>query len=233
MANINIQEEINELFEFFGIENNILDDESIPEKDSPYSPIENEKPRPEKWKGKWDYVYEKRPSMGTYRLPTEGGLLSRHHPISEEGGFATLTHPNGHEGYDIGNVLGTPVYAIGPGKVIKVYSEGNNKGGNGVVTEHEDGITSYYAHLDKVNVGVGDEVDQSTIIGTMGKSGNARGSVHLHWHLRKNNQPLSPEQIIGKPIGFSRKEAERKERLTKLARRYRLSVWRRLLLSNL
>lgn len=139
-----------------------------------------------------------------YKAPTSGTLLSRHHPISEKGGFATPTHPQGHEGFDIANEKGTPIFAIGPGKVIKIYQEGGNKGGNAVITSHEDGkLTSYYAHLDSINVNVGDNVNSSTQIGTMGMSGNARGVSHLHWHIRLNGKPLNPNNVIGQPVGFT------------------------------
>ena len=200
--------EIRDLFQYLGIQDPFKDP-NIPEKDSPFSEVQ-----------------------GKYRVPTKGNILSRHHPISQ-GGFATPTHPEGHEGFDIGNSKGTPIYAIGPGVVTKIYDEGNNKGGNAVITSHEDGqLTSYYAHLDSVDVNIGDEVDQNTMVGTMGTSGNARGVSHLHWHMRMNGTPVDPEGIIGKNVGFSR-NASREERLTKLARRHRMLVWQRLLLTNL
>ena len=220
----NIDEEIQELFNYL----DISQDSSI------NTSLDIVEEKPQKWKEKWDYIYQKRPSLDKYRLPSEGGLLSRHHPVSQ-GGFATPTHPNGHEGFDIANKEGTPVYAIGPGFVKKVYTpQTNKKGGNSVITSHENGkLISYYAHLESVSVTEGQHVDQFTKIGTMGKTGNARGAVHLHWNLKLNGTSVDPNQITNKPVGFVEKEAQRKDRLTKVARRYRLAVWKRLLLQSL
>jgi murein DD-endopeptidase MepM/ murein hydrolase activator NlpD len=235
MAQSDIEKEVQELFRYFGIGGTIQEPEfaRIPEATSERGELPGADgiARPSKYEGKWEYHYEK-PEWGNYRSPAEGGLISRHHPVSQ-GGFATSTHPQGHEGYDIANKKGAPIYAIGPGTVKRVYGP-ENKGGNAVLTEHEDGrLTSYYAHLDSINVNEGDKVNQSTMIGTMGDSGNAKGSVHLHWHIRLDGQPVSPNEVIGKPIGFSKKADGRNTRLTKLARRHRIAVWNRLLLQNL
>lgn len=238
MAQSDVEKEVQELFQYFGIGGTVQEPEFsiIPDAESPsygkgVLPGDDGIARPAKWKEKWDYHYHK-PEWGSYRSPAEGGLLSRHHPVSQ-GGFATPTHEHGHEGLDIANTEGTPVYAIGPGKVKRLYGHGN-KGGLAVLTEHENGrLTSYYAHLNTINVKEGDEVDQSTMIGTMGKTGNARGSVHLHWHVRLDGQTVDPSKVIGKPVGFAKKADLHKVRLTKLARRYRLTVWSRLLLQNL
>jgi len=235
MAKSEIEQEVEELFRYFGIEGTVQNpqypDTSAPDtRDLP--PGADDNPRPKKYKDKWDYHYEK-PSWETYRSPAEGGLVSRHHPVSQ-GGFATPTHPKGHEGYDIANERGTPIYAIGPGRVKRIYDGSTNKGGKAVITEHEGGrLSSYYAHLDSINVSMGQEVDQSTMIGTMGDSGNARGSVHLHWHMRLDGQPIKPGDVVGKNIGFAKKADQRKDRLTKLARRHRLMVWNRLLLQHI
>jgi murein DD-endopeptidase MepM/ murein hydrolase activator NlpD len=233
MVNSEIEKEVEDLFRYFGVKSEpefTKTPSSLSPDDKLDLPGSDDKQRPNTWKGKWDYIYKK-PTWGTYRLPTEGGILSKHHPVSQ-GGFATPTHPQGHEGLDIANEPSTPIYAIGPGVVKKIYKE-DNKGGNAVLTEHEGGrLTSYYAHLDTIDVNVGDEVDQSTQIGTMGKTGNARGSVHLHWHIRLDGVPISPGKITGQPIGYLEKEASRQERLTKLARRYRLVVWERLILQH-
>jgi len=148
----------------------------------------------------------------TYRMPTEGQIISQHHPISQ-GGFATPTHPQGHFGLDILGQVGTPIYAIGPGVVSQIYNESNNpKGGNAVKIYHEDGaVVSYYAHLDKVDVSAGDEVNQNTQIGTMGTSGmiyngkKRHTAPHLHYQVKINGTDVNPSMIASKPIGsFSR-----------------------------
>ena len=139
-----------------------------------------------------------------YRLPVEGQIISTHAP-----GAATPTHPKGHFGLDIMNETGTPVYAIGPGEVVQITTETDNpKGGNAVSILHEDGkIKSYYAHLDTVSVSVGDEVDQSTIIGTVGTSGmiyNGKKRItspHLHFQVKVNGSDIDPKSISNIQIG--------------------------------
>jgi len=165
--------------------------------------------------------------VGKYRIPTQGTIVSRHHP-----GAATPTHAQGHFGVDLGAARGAPVYAIGPGVVTKVYDESNNKkGGNAVITSHEGGqVTSYYAHLDSVSVSVGQQVDQNTQIGTVGTSGMIYGgkkrhtAPHLHWQVKVNRQDINPLAINEKQVG-QLAVANRDSRLTKTAREVRLALW--------
>jgi murein DD-endopeptidase MepM/ murein hydrolase activator NlpD len=148
---------------------------------------------------------ERKPSKeGYYNLPTSGLLVSRHSP-----GNATPTHPKGHFGIDLAGEVGTPVYAIGPGKVASISDEKSNpKGGIAVLTKHENGkISAYYAHLDKANVNVGDFVNQGTIIGYMGASGmiyngkRRAGGSHLHLDVKVNGQSIDPLKLETMPIG--------------------------------
>uniref|UniRef100_UPI003592F1E2 peptidoglycan DD-metalloendopeptidase family protein n=1 Tax=Acetobacterium malicum TaxID=52692 RepID=UPI003592F1E2 len=69
--------------------------------------------------------------------------------------------------------------------------------GNGVVINHGNGYYSHYAHLENVNVSVGQFVSQGQQIGTMGSSGLSTGR-HLHFAIataangssgRINNNP--------------------------------------------
>ena len=153
-----------------------------------------------------------------YRMPVEGKLISQHTP-----GAPTPTHPQGHFGLDIQNKTGTPVYAIGPGKVIAVYNENNNpKGGNAVKISHEGGVvTSYYAHLNEVNVSKGENVDQNTQIGTVGTSGmiyNGKKRItspHLHFQVKVNNNDINPNYIANKEVGSFSRTAKVAEMLEK------------------
>jgi murein DD-endopeptidase MepM/ murein hydrolase activator NlpD len=153
----------------------------------------------------------------TYQLPVRVGQNGQ--PISDQnkpwiigtfipGKFVNERHPQGHNGVDLSAGKGTPIYPIGPGKVIEtmVYS----KGGNTVKIAHEDGnVVSYYAHMDSVNVRVGQDVDNNTIIGFVGDSGNAKGThPHLHYEVKVNNNRVDPMSIVGKPVGSFTKKAK-------------------------
>jgi len=108
-------------------------------------------------------------------------------------------HPTGHWGTDFGNTpRGTPIFPIAPGTVIAAGDFG--KGGQGLKIDHENGVESYYAHNDKVNVSQGDKVDFNTVIASMGASGNARGSIHLHLEVKVGGAKINPVNIIGTSI---------------------------------
>jgi len=108
-------------------------------------------------------------------------------------------HAAGHWGVDYGNApKGTPIFPIAPGTVIAAGDMG--KGGNAIKIDHGNGVESYYAHNDKLNVKTGDKVDFNTVIATMGASGNARGSIHLHLETRIGGAKVDPRKVIGTSI---------------------------------
>ena len=122
--------------------------------------------------------------------------------------YVNETHKSGHMGIDWKSNPGAPIFPVASGKVI---STGNShKSGFFVKIEHEDGaVTSFYAHLDSVNVSNNQMVDQKTVIGQMGDSGNAKGrGAHLHFEFKVNNSNIDPLSIIGKRVGSLSKKAE-------------------------
>jgi murein DD-endopeptidase MepM/ murein hydrolase activator NlpD len=86
-----------------------------------------------------------------------------------------------HEGIDIFAPRGTRVIAAAGG----VSSAGtNNLGGNVVWIRTSRGQSHYYAHLDGQLVGTGTRVRAGEPIGTVGNTGNARGTPpHLHFGI--------------------------------------------------
>ena len=79
--------------------------------------------------------------------------------------------------------LGAPVVAAAPGVVTTAYATSRGGYGRWVVVDHGNAESSLYAHLGSVTVAVGQRVDQGTMLGTVGDSGNSRGS-HLHFEER-------------------------------------------------
>jgi murein DD-endopeptidase MepM/ murein hydrolase activator NlpD len=124
------------------------------------------------------------------------------------GQYINETHPQGHNGVDLKAPLGTPIYPIASGEVIEAREYG--KGGKTVKVSHEDGkVVSYYAHLDSVSVAPGQAVTQSTVLGEMGDTGNAKGrGAHLHYEVKVSNNRVDPQSIIGKRVGSLSKKAE-------------------------
>ena len=96
-----------------------------------------------------------------------------------------------HTGVDLNAVTGTPVTSVGPGTVTAAGYDGSY--GNKIVVEHEDGTETWYCHLSAINVSVGAAVDNSTVIGLVGATGNVTGD-HLHLELRPvgGGDPVDP-----------------------------------------
>ncbi|MDD3062947.1 MAG: M23 family metallopeptidase [Massilibacteroides sp.] len=109
------------------------------------------------------------------------GFGMRYHPIYRIRKF--------HTGIDIPKTKGSPVYATGNGIVTrKGYCSGY---GNFIEIQHAGGFRSFYAHLSRIIVNVGDSVDIIQQIAYVGNTGIATGS-HLHYEVRKGERFLNP-----------------------------------------
>lgn len=99
-----------------------------------------------------------------------------------------------HHGLDYSAASGTPVSALGDGKVIFAGYKGGY--GNIVIIRHNNGYETYYGHLSKIttNIKAGRTVGQGQVIGNVGNSGLSTGP-HLHFEIRINNQPVNPLNV--------------------------------------
>jgi len=95
-----------------------------------------------------------------------------------------------HEGIDFTAAVGTPIYVTGDGVVTQVE---HNRGGYGmcIKVNHGYGYETFYAHLSKFKVKVGQRVKRGEVIGFVGNTGKST-SPHLHYEVHKNGQPLNP-----------------------------------------
>ncbi len=98
-----------------------------------------------------------------------------------------------HYGMDLHLQTGDAVSAAFDGKVR--IAKRSKSYGNVVVIRHSNGLETYYAHLSKLNVEVGQEVSAGDIIGLGGNTGWSHGS-HLHFEVRYLGQPINPADII-------------------------------------
>ena len=87
--------------------------------------------------------------------------------------------------------VGDAVVAAAAGVVTTAVPDGTRGYGRYVVVDHGNGESSLYGHLSSVSVGVGQMVDQGTLLGTVGDTGNASGP-HLHFEERLNGKDLAP-----------------------------------------
>ncbi|MCK5877499.1 MAG: M23 family metallopeptidase [Candidatus Marithrix sp.] len=87
-----------------------------------------------------------------------------------------------HKGIDIFAKKGTLSLAAIYGLVI--YSGRFSLGGNVIAVLGPKWKIHYYAHLESINVSIGEFVSTSQTIGAVGNSGNARGKQpHLHYSV--------------------------------------------------
>ena len=97
-----------------------------------------------------------------------------------------------HQGIDIFAKKGTPVVAISDGVIS---SKGNTPRGGKVLwlQSSKHPWTAYYAHLDKQFVKEGQYVRKGQVLGTVGKTGNARTTpAHLHFGMYTNRGAINP-----------------------------------------
>ncbi|MFE9440618.1 M23 family metallopeptidase [Streptomyces sp. NPDC006602] len=88
---------------------------------------------------------------------------------------------NRHTGQDFAVPIGTPVRAVGEGRVVKVSCGGPF--GIEVVLQHAGGYFTQYAHLAAVTVDQGERVSPGQWVGQSGTTGNSTGP-HLHFEVR-------------------------------------------------
>ena len=107
-----------------------------------------------------------------------------------------------HQGVDLPLKTGTPVVAAFDGRVrASTYSKGY---GNLVIIRHENGLETFYGHLSKREVEVGDWVRAGDEIGLGGSTGRSTGP-HLHFETRYQGYAFDPEWIADYENGELRK----------------------------
>lgn len=113
-------------------------------------------------------------------------------------------HSGSHYAIDIYGNRGDPVVAPITGTVQDAGH--GDTAGYYVKILGSDGVLYYFAHLDGVPmVSQGDQVTGGGQIGTVGNSGNARGtSPHTHFSMKRDGTPIHPaEWLRGGHIGAS------------------------------
>ena len=113
--------------------------------------------------------------------------------------FGPTTHPFTkhwylHKGIDIAYSRGTKVVSTADGKVIEKAFDAEGYG-NYIVIKHKYGFYTRYAHMDKVYVKEGQNVQQGEVIGTLGSTGLSTGP-HLHYEVRIGSQVVDPQRYL-------------------------------------
>jgi murein DD-endopeptidase MepM/ murein hydrolase activator NlpD len=115
--------------------------------------------------------------------------------ITDEYGYSRKTgeYNLAHKGVDFKAKVGTKVVAMNKGivrvaKKFQIY-------GNTIVIDHGYGVMSFYLHLSKIKVNVGELVQQGQLIGLSGNTGYVIGP-HLHLSVRINNVSIDPIKFL-------------------------------------
>lgn len=125
-------------------------------------------------------------------IPQTRAKFSWPSPGTLSSGFG-MRHGKMHEGIDITKDYGRDVRAAGAG--IVEFS-GNKSGyGKTIIINHGSGFKTLYAHNQKLFVKKGMKVNTSTIIATMGSSGNSSG-IHLHFEVHYREKPQNPLRYL-------------------------------------
>ena len=94
-----------------------------------------------------------------------------------------------HNGMDFSANIGTPVYATGDGVIMKAGWQSGY--GKIIVVSHGFGYETWYAHLNKYYVRVGQKVVRGEVIGEVGNTGKSTGP-HLHYEVHLKGKVVNP-----------------------------------------
>ncbi|MGH7863405.1 MAG: peptidoglycan DD-metalloendopeptidase family protein [Candidatus Binataceae bacterium] len=128
---------------------------------------------------------------------SSGFSAHRYHPI--------LQRYRPHVGIDLVARYGTPVKAVGDGRVKSAGWSGEL--GHCIRIEHDNGMVSTYGHLSKIGPDIypNSYVRISQVIGLVGSSGLATGP-HLHYALEKRGKYVNP---LTQKLGVNRELSPR------------------------
>lgn len=112
------------------------------------------------------------------------GFKMRFHPI--------LKSWRQHLGTDHAAPTGTSARTVGDGVVDFAGVKGGY--GNVVIVKHSQQRTTLYAHLSRIDVKVGQSVQQGQRVGAVGATGWATGP-HLHFEFRINGEARDPSTL--------------------------------------
>jgi len=96
-----------------------------------------------------------------------------------------------HLGFDLSDVANGPVHAANSGRVV--YAGDLGIFGNCVVLDHGYGLQSFYGHMQRIDVKVGDMVEKDGKLGIAGSTGLAEG-VHVHFGMQIDGVQINPRE---------------------------------------
>jgi murein DD-endopeptidase MepM/ murein hydrolase activator NlpD len=131
------------------------------------------------------------------KAPLQFSRISSHFSSARMHPILRIVRP--HYGVDYAAPVGTPVHAIGDGRIISTTDEGG--AGKMVKIQHNSVYATGYLHLSRFGDGVspGKFVKQGDIIGFVGSSGLSTGP-HLDFRFYMNGSPVDPLKVDAPPV---------------------------------
>lgn len=126
-------------------------------------------------------VVDNLPSGGGMTWPTSGHRITQYYSLR-------------HNGIDIANKVGTPIYAADNGKVELSASGWNGGYGNTILINHGK-LKTRYGHLSRLYVKAGQTVEKGQVIGEMGSTGRSTGP-HLHFEVLSGSVRYNPLNYV-------------------------------------
>lgn len=125
------------------------------------------------------------PVKGNFRISSNYGY--RRDPFTGQRRF--------HHGIDIPLRNGTHIYSTADGRVSEAGY--NNSLGNYIKIIHSDNYKSVYAHLSRIDVRRGQQVQLGQRIGASGNTGRSTGP-HLHYQVNHNGRSVDPVNLVNR-----------------------------------
>jgi septal ring factor EnvC (AmiA/AmiB activator) len=110
--------------------------------------------------------------------------------------FQTATF---RKGIDFAAPAGASVHAVAPGEVR--FAGWFRGYGKMVIVDHGERYFTICAHLDEIQVAVGDEVQADQPLGTVGDTGSLAGPL-LYFEIRHDSEPLDPSRWLAGGTGL-------------------------------
>jgi hypothetical protein len=102
-----------------------------------------------------------------------------------------------HKGTDFGCPTGTDLLAVGGATVeFAGTSTFYPVAGKYVVLDHGHGLSSYYLHMDAIDVQEGERVTSGQLIGKSGATSSQNIGAHLHYALRFDGRYIDPVDFL-------------------------------------
>jgi len=97
-----------------------------------------------------------------------------------------------HKGLDM---VGSSSVKAADNGVVELADDSMSGYGNAIIINHNNGYKTLYGHLSKINVKVGQVIEQGESIGVMGNTGHSFGT-HLHFEIYLNGKLKNPADYL-------------------------------------